>query len=128
MSYPKNYKYTKEHEWAELLSPTQIRIGITDHAQSSLGDIVYLDLPPVGRELKANETFGVVESIKAVSDLYSPVSGVVTQANADLVADPGKLNQDAHQEWLIIVDSASAKEQFDQLMSSENYESYIKTL
>ena len=75
MSYPDHLKYTKDHEWAELVSDTKIRVGITEHAQNSLGDIVYLELPKMGRELKAHETFGVVESIKAVSDLLSPVVG-----------------------------------------------------
>ena len=128
MSYPNQLRYTKEHEWAELISATQIRIGITDHAQSSLGDIVYLDLPKVGRELKGHETFGVVESIKAVSDLYSPVQGKVVNANADLQSDPGKINSKPHQEWMIIIESPNAKEQFESLMSSTDYENFVKSL
>lgn len=128
MSYPNNYKYTKEHEWAELLSATQIRVGITDHAQSSLGDIVYLDLPKVGRELKSNETFGVVESIKAVSDLYSPVTGKVIQTNSDLVSDPSKINQNAHGEWMLVLEASDAKTQFDGLMSADDYTNYVKSL
>lgn len=128
MSYPSKYRYTKEHEWAELVSDTQIRVGITDHAQSSLGDIVYLDLPKVGRELKANETFGVVESIKAVSDLYSPVNGKVVNANADLVADPAKINTNAHGEWMVVLESNDAKAQFNGLMEASAYESFVKTL
>ncbi len=128
MSYPTKYKYTKEHEWAELISATQIRVGITDHAQSSLGDIVYLDLPKIGRELKANETFGVVESIKAVSDLYSPVSGKVIQSNTDLVSDPSKINQNAHEEWMLIIESSDAKSQHDGLMSADDYTNYVKSL
>ncbi len=128
MSYPNQYRYTKEHEWAELLNPTQIRVGITEHAQSSLGDIVYLDLPKTGRELKSNETFGVVESIKAVSDLYSPVNGKVTQSNADLVSDPGKINQNPHGEWMIVLESTDAKAQFESLMSADDYSNYVKSL
>jgi glycine cleavage system H protein len=128
MNYPNNYRYTKEHEWAELLSDQQIKVGITDHAQSSLGDIVYLDLPKVGRSLKENETFGVVESIKAVSDLYSPVSGKIVQTNTELTSDPGKINSNAHSEWMIVIESSDAKKQFDSLMSSSDYEKYIKTL
>lgn len=128
MSYPNNYKYTKEHEWAELLSDTQIRVGITDHAQSSLGDIVYLDLPKIGRELKAHETFGVVESIKAVSDLYSPVNGKVVQANADLVSDPSKINANAHNEWMLVLESSDAKTQYNGLMSADDYSNYVKSL
>jgi glycine cleavage system H protein len=128
MSYPTNYKYTKEHEWAELISATKIRVGITDHAQSSLGDIVYLDLPKVGRELKAHDTFGVVESIKAVSDLYSPVSGKVSKTNSDLVSDPSKINSNAHGEWMLVIESSDAKSQYDGLMSADDYSNYVKSL
>ncbi len=128
MAYPNNLKYTKDHEWAELLNATQIRIGITDHAQSSLGDIVYLDLPKIGRELKEHETFGVVESIKAVSDLFSPVSGKVVQANSDLVSDPAKINTNPHGEWMIVVETPDASAQFNALMDSAAYESFVKTL
>ena len=128
MSYPANLRYTKDHEWTQLVSPTQVKIGITDHAQSSLGDIVYLDLPKVGRELKSHETFGVVESIKAVSDLYSPMSGKVVQANADLISEPGKINTNAHGEWMIVLEAADAKAQYDALMDSVAYSEYVRTL
>ncbi len=128
MSYPTKYRYTKEHEWAELISPTQIRVGITDHAQSSLGDIVYLDLPKVGRELNSHETFGVVESIKAVSDLYSPVKGKVVQANIDLTSDPAKINQDAHNQWLIVVEASDAKAQYEALLDANAYSEFVRTL
>jgi glycine cleavage system H protein len=128
MSYPNNYKYTKEHEWAELVSDTQIRVGITDHAQNSLGDIVFLELPKVGRELKSHETFGVVESIKAVSDLYSPVSGKVVQANSDLVSDPARINANPHGEWMLVLESTDAKTQFAGLMDSAAYSEYVRSL
>ena len=128
MSYPNNYKYTKDHEWAELLNDTQIRVGITDHAQSSLGDIVFLDLPKTGRELKAHETFGVVESIKAVSDLYSPVSGKVVQANSDLVTDPAKINTNPHGEWMLVIEAADAKTQFNGLMDAAAYMEFVRSL
>ena len=128
MSYPSKYRYTKEHEWAELVSTNQIRVGITNHAQSSLGDIVFLELPKVGRELKANETFGVVESIKAVSDLYSPVNGKVTGANSDLVTDPSKINSSAHDQWMIVIESADAKSQYDALMSADDYTKFVQSL
>lgn len=128
MSYPTKYRYTKEHEWAELVSDTQIRVGITDHAQSSLGDIVYLDLPKVGRELKSHETFGVVESIKAVSDLYSPVNGKVVGSNSDLVSDPAKINANAHGEWMLVIEASDAKAQFNGLMDAAAYEAFVKTL
>ena len=128
MSYPNHLKYTKEHEWAELLSDTQIRVGITDHAQSSLGDIVFLELPKLGRELKAHETFGVVESIKAVSDLYSPVSGKVVQANSDLVGEPGKINSNPHGEWMLVIEAADAKAQFSSLMDAAAYSDFVRSL
>jgi glycine cleavage system H protein len=128
MSYPKQYRYTKEHEWAELLSETRIRVGITDHAQSSLGDIVFLELPKVGRELKSHETFGVVESIKAVSDLYAPVSGKVVEIHADLVSDPGRINSQPHTEWMLVVETADAKAQFDGLLDADAYQEYIRSL
>jgi glycine cleavage system H protein len=127
MSYPTNLKYTKEHEWAELLSDTQVRIGITDHAQSALGDIVYLDLPKLGRELKAHETFGVVESIKAVSDLYSPMNGKVVQANTDLTSGPEKINSNPHGEWMVVLEAADAKAQFNSLMSADEYSAFVKS-
>ena len=128
MSYPTKYRDTKEHEWAELISPTQIRVGITDHAQSSLGDIVYLDLPKTGKDLNSHETFGVVESIKAVSDLYSPVKGKVVQVNSDLPSEPSKINQNPHDEWLIVIEAADAKAQYDNLLDAGAYSEYVKTL
>ena len=128
MSYPANLKYTKEHEWAELVSPTQVKIGITDHAQGSLGDIVYLDLPKVGRTLKNHETFGVVESIKAVSDLFSPMNGTVVQANTDLASDPAKINTNPHGEWMIVLEANDAKAQFESLMTASDYSTFVKTL
>lgn len=128
MSYPKQYRYTKEHEWAELLSESRIRVGITDHAQSSLGDIVFLELLKVGRELKAHETFGVVESIKAVSDLYAPVSGKVVEIHSDLVSDPGRINTQPHSEWMLVVEASDAKAQFDGLLDADAYQEYIRSL
>jgi glycine cleavage system H protein len=128
MSYPKQYRYTKEHEWAELLSESRIRVGITDHAQSSLGDIVFLELPKVGRELKAHETFGVVESIKAVSDLYAPVSGKVVEIHSDLVSDPGRINTQPHSEWMLVVEASDAKAQFEGLLDADAYQEYIRSL
>ena len=128
MSYPDQLKYTKDHEWAELISDTQIRVGITDHAQSSLGDIVFLELPKVGRELRAHETFGVVESIKAVSDLFSPVNGRVAQTHTELTSDPGRINSNPHQEWMLVLESPDAKTQFDSLMDSKSYSAFVQSL
>lgn len=128
MSYPSQYRYTKDHEWCELVSDNRVRVGITDHAQSSLGDIVFLDLPKVGRDLKSHETFGVVESIKAVSDLYSPIAGKVVEANADLAAEPGKINSAAHDNWMIVLESADAKSQFESLLTADAYQEFVRTL
>ena len=128
MNYPTQYRYTKEHEWCDLITENRVKIGITDHAQNSLGDIVYLDLPKLGRELKSHETFGVVESIKAVSDLYSPLAGKVTEANSALVADPGKINTAAHESWMIVLESSSAKSQFENLMTASDYQDFVRSL
>jgi glycine cleavage system H protein len=128
MSYPSQYRYTKEHEWAELLSDTRIRVGITDHAQGSLGDIVFLELPKTGRELKSHETFGVVESIKAVSDLYSPVSGLVVERNDSLVQDPARINSNPHTEWMIVIESPDAKTQFEGLLDAGAYQEFVRSL
>lgn len=101
MNFPKNLKYTKDHEWAKI-EGNQITVGITDHAQSALGDIVFVELPKIGRELKVGETFGVVESIKAVSDLYAPVSGKIVAVNEATVSEPSLLNREPHgAAWLI---------------------------
>jgi glycine cleavage system H protein len=124
MSYPENLKYTKEHEWV-LLTGDSATIGITDHAQHELGDIVFVDLPKVGSKLKRGETFGSVESVKAVSDIYAPVSGEVTEINELLSKTPEKLNEDPHGgAWLIKVklsDLAETKE----LLSAADYQAYV---
>lgn len=122
---PTNFKYTKEHEWAELKGKS-VTIGITDHAQSALGDIVFLELPSVGRALKRGETFGVVESIKAVSDLYSPVEGKVVEVNASLAAEPATLNKSPYDAWLIRVELAG--EAPADLMDAAAYDKYVKSL
>ena len=100
MSYPAEFKYTKEHEWIKPDGGTAT-IGITNYAQESLGDIVFVDLPKVGTELAAGKTFGSVESVKAVSDLYAPASGTVTEVNAELATAPEKINKDAHGSWMV---------------------------
>ena len=102
MAYPADYKYTKEHEWLKVEGNTGT-IGITDHAQESLGDIVFVELPKVGTELTAGKTFGTVESVKAVSDLFAPVSGTVTAVNEALNASPEQVNKDAHEAWMVKV-------------------------
>jgi glycine cleavage system H protein len=123
MSYPANYKYTKEHEWISVDS-SKGTVGITDYAQNSLGDIVFVDLPKVGDPVKAGEIFGSVESVKAVSDLYSPVTGTVTEINEALKDAPEKINTDANATWLMKIDVANASE-LDGLLSAADYEKFI---
>ena len=100
MSYPTNYKYTKEHEWIDM-SGNSGSVGITDYAQNSLGDIVFVELPKVGDPVEAGKVFGSVESVKAVSDLFCPVSGTVTAVNEELVNAPEKINADANTTWIL---------------------------
>jgi glycine cleavage system H protein len=123
MSYPADFKYTKEHEWIKPNGSTAT-IGITSHAQESLGDIVFVELPKVGTEVAKGKTFGSVESVKAVSDLYSPASGTVTEVNADLAAAPENINKDAHNAWLIKIALKDAAE-LNSLLSSEDYEKFV---
>ncbi len=123
MAYPENYKYTKEHEWISV-EGTAGTVGITDYAQSSLGDIVFVDLPKVGDALEAGKTFGSVESVKAVSDLYSPVSGTVTAINEELKDKPEKINDDANATWLLKLELKDASE-LDKLLSAEAYEKFV---
>jgi glycine cleavage system H protein len=124
MSYPETYKYTKEHEWVHA-DGGQATVGITDHAQHELGDIVFVDLPQVGSEVSKGQTFGSVESVKAVSDIYSPVSGEVTAINELLSKNPEKLNEDPHGDaWLIKVKLRDAGE-INELLSAPDYQTYI---
>lgn len=125
MQFPQDLKYTKDHEWAKIEGDT-VTVGITDHAQSSLGDIVYVDLPAVGRELKGHETFGVVESIKAVSDLYCPVAGKVLDANNGLKDDPGQINRKPYDCWLIKL-SLTDKAGLGEMMDAAAYAKYVAT-
>jgi len=127
MRFPENLKYTKDHEWAKA-EGAQVTVGITDHAQSALGDIVFVELPKVGRVLKAGETFGVVESIKAVSDLYAPISGKVTAVNEGVVAEPSTLNRDPHSSaWLVKIEITEPTA-LDALMDSKKYSAFVETL
>lgn len=126
MNFPKDLKYTKDHEWAKIEGNT-ITVGITDHAQSALGDVVFVELPKVGRELKRSETFGVVESIKAVSDLYAPVTGKVTEINSSLPDDPAAINRDPYASWMVrleLQDPATTSE----LMDAEAYGKLVASL
>jgi glycine cleavage system H protein len=123
MPYPTDYKYTKEHEWISVADKAGT-VGITDYAQSSLGDIVFVDLPKVGDSLEAGKIFGSVESVKAVSDLYSPVSGTVTAVNEELKDAPEKVNADANTTWMLKLDLANPAE-LDALLSAADYEAFI---
>ena len=122
MAYPADFKYTKEHEWLKVDGNTGA-IGITDHAQNSLGDIVFVELPKVGAEITAGQTFGSVESVKAVSDLYAPVSGTVTEVNQALNTSPEEVNKDAHAAWMIKVTLKDPAE-VGKLMSAADYEKF----
>lgn len=120
-----NYYYTKEHEWVSV-DANIATIGITDFAQSSLGDIVFVELPDSGEELNAESSFGVVESIKSVSDLYSPVSGKVIEKNTNAEDSPESLNDNAFDAWLIKVEMSDLTE-LEALMSSEDYKDYCNS-
>jgi glycine cleavage system H protein len=121
--YPQEFLYTKEHEWIRVDEEIGT-IGITDYAQKELGDIVYVELPKPGEHVAANESFGTVESVKAVSEIYSPVSGEVTAVNAKLEQNPEMLNTDPHGEaWLIRV-RLSNRSEIEKLMSADEYEAY----
>lgn len=122
--YPTDYRYTKEHEWVKLDGATGT-VGITDYAQHELGDVVYVELPKPGARLEAHQSFGTVESVKAVSEIYSPVSGEVLEVNAALSSEPEKINQDPHgAAWLIRIKLANPKEA-DALMDAPAYQNYI---
>ena len=122
---PANLKYTKEHEWA-LVEGDTVTVGITDFAQSALGDIVFLEVPEVGAELKIGSTFGVVESIKSVSDLYAPVTGEVIAKNSDLEGNPEKINSDAYGSWLIKVKMKDPQDAAN-LLTAEQYQEFCNT-
>jgi len=123
-TYPEEFRYTKEHEWVKPEGGAGT-IGITDHAQNELGDIVYVDLPKVGARLEKGKSLGSVESVKAVSDIFSPVSGEVTEINELLSTAPEKLNADPHgAAWLVKV-RMSAPDELQQLLTAQGYQSYI---
>jgi glycine cleavage system H protein len=124
MAYPANYKYTKEHEWISVDGGNKGTVGITDYAQNSLGEIVFVDLPKVGDKLEAGKIFGSVESVKAVSDLYSPISGTVTEINEALKDAPEKINADANATWMLKLDVSDSSE-LEKLLSAADYEKFI---
>ena len=123
MSYPDTYRYTKEHEWITVEGGTGT-IGITEHAQETLGDIVFVEVPRVGAKVEQGKTFGSVESVKAVSDLYSPVSGEVIELNGALESAPEQINADAHSSWIMRI-TLSDPSQVDSLLTAEDYEKFV---
>jgi glycine cleavage system H protein len=123
MGYPSDYKYTKEHEWIKADSGNAT-IGITDYAQQSLGDIVFVDLPKVGAEISVGKTMGSVESVKAVSDLYAPASGTVTEINGALANAPEQINKDAHGSWMLKIKLKDPGE-LNVLLSAADYEKFV---
>ena len=123
MAYPKDYKYTKEHEWIQVNGNTAL-VGITNHAQEALGDIVFVELPKVGAQLEAGKSFGTVESVKAVSELYAPASGKVLEINEALNQSPENVNKDAHAAWMIKIELSKPGEA-GALLSADDYEKFV---
>jgi len=123
MPYPTDRKYTKEHEWIQA-NGTSATVGITDYAQQSLGDIVFVETPKVGADLTLGKTFGTVESVKAVSDLFAPASGTVTEVNAELATSPEKVNTDPHGSWMLKLTLKNPGE-LDSLLSAADYEKFV---
>jgi glycine cleavage system H protein len=124
MAYPANLKYTKDHEWIDLAGDRG-RVGITDYAQQALGDVVYLDLPEVGAKLKQGQSFGTIESVKAVSELYSPVSGEVVEVNSALKDKPETVNKDPHASWMVVIKLANPGEAVA-LLDAAQYQELVK--
>jgi glycine cleavage system H protein len=123
MPYPSEFKYTKEHEWIKADGNTAT-IGITAYAQESLGDIVFVELPKLGTEITAGKTFGSVESVKAVSDLYAPATGTVIEVNGELATAPEKINKDAHSAWMLKMKLKNPGE-LSSLLSASDYEKFV---
>jgi glycine cleavage system H protein len=123
-SYPAGYKYTKDHEWVELTGDRG-KVGITDYAQAQLGDVVYVELPAVGAKLKQGQSFGTIESVKAVSELYSPVSGEVVEVNNALKDKPESINGNPHTSWMVVIKLANPGEA-GALLDAAQYQDLIK--
>jgi len=123
MSYPADFKYTKQHEWIKA-DGNSATVGITNYAQASLGDIVFVEMPKVGAEISAGKAFGTVESVKAVSDLYAPASGTVTEVNGELATAPEKINKEAHTAWIMKITLKNPGE-LNSLLSAADYEKFV---
>lgn len=119
----KNIMYTKSHEWVEVIDENKVRVGLSDFAQKALGDIVFVNLPEEDDEVTAGESFGDVESVKAVSDIISPVSGKITAINEELLDSPEKINEDSYSAWLVEVSEVTDREE---LLNAEEYEAFCK--
>jgi glycine cleavage system H protein len=124
MTYPASYKYTKDHEWIELAGDRG-KVGITDYAQQQLGDVVYIDLPEVGARLKQGQSFGTIESVKAVSELYSPVTGEVVDVNSALKDKPETVNAEPHASWMVVVRLTNPGEA-GALLDAAQYQDLVK--
>jgi glycine cleavage system H protein len=124
MAYPTGFKYTKDHEWIDVAGDRG-RVGITEYAQQQLGDVVYLDLPDVGTKLKAGQSFGTIESVKAVSELYSPVAGEVVEVNSALKEKPEVVNADPHGSWMIVIRLSSPADTAG-LLAADQYQELVK--
>jgi glycine cleavage system H protein len=124
MTYPANLKYTKDHEWIDLAGDNG-KVGITDYAQQQLGDVVYVELPEVGAKLKQGQSFGTIESVKAVSELYSPVTGEVVDVNTALKDKPEAVNKDPHGSWMVVIRLTNAGEA-GALLDASQYQDLVK--
>jgi glycine cleavage system H protein len=124
MAYPDTLKYTKDHEWIDL-SGENGKVGITDYAQQQLGDVVYVELPEVGAKLKQGQSFGTIESVKAVSELYSPVTGEVVEVNSALKDKPEAVNKDPHASWIVVIKLTNPSEK-SELLDAAQYEALTK--
>lgn len=124
MSYPEELKYTKSHEWVKYLDDTTALVGLTDYAQEALGDLVFANLPEVGDEMEAGESFADVESVKAVSDVYSPVTGVVAEVNEDLLDSPELINEQPYEAWFVKVENITDTEGF---LTAKEYDEFVKS-
>jgi glycine cleavage system H protein len=124
MAYPAGFKYTKDHEWIELTGDSG-KVGITDYAQQQLGDVVYVELPEIGAKLKQGQSFGTIESVKAVSELYSPVTGEVVQVNGALKDKPETVNKDPHGSWMVVLKLTNPGEA-GALLDATQYQDLVK--
>ena len=125
---PEELYYTKDHEWLKKIDDDKFTVGVTDYAQDQLGDIVFVELPEEGDEYEQEETFTVIESVKAVADTYAPVSGTIDEANEDLEESPELINQDPYGDGWIAVFQLSNESELDELMSAEEYENHLKEI